>query len=161
MAASFAISHEIHTHLAEGRITADRLRLRQIIRNLLSNAIKHGNGQIAVVGRVIGNSYVLEVIDQGGGVAPDLERRLFRRYTHEGRTPLLTGTIGLGLAISHLLTTSMGARSNTEGLAISQSSKWNSPQASHGEPTPSETKPSLPTVDEPVEAMPLLSGRIK
>ncbi len=106
--APFAINREIHIRLAEGRITADRLRLRHILRNLVSNAIKHGSGQVAIIGRVDGPSYLLEVIDQGPGVAPDLKDRLFQRYMHEGPTPLLTGTLGLGLSIAHLLTTSMG-----------------------------------------------------
>jgi two-component system sensor histidine kinase MtrB len=106
--APFATNNEIHTQPAEGRITADRLRLRQVLRNLLSNAIKHGGTPVAIIGRIENGRYVFDVVDHGPGVAPELKDRIFQRYVHQGRSPLLTGSVGLGLSIAHLLTTGMG-----------------------------------------------------
>lgn len=98
----------IPTLLADGRISADRLRFRQVMRNLLSNAIKYGAAPLAVRGRVDGESYVIEVIDSGPGVPPEIRSRIFERYVHQGQAPLLTGSVGLGLSIARLLAEKMG-----------------------------------------------------
>ncbi len=98
----------VHTVLDEGRIAADRLRFRQVVRNLLSNAIKHGAAPMAVSGRVDGDSYVIEVVDSGPGVPQEIRSRIFERYVHRGQAPLLTGSVGLGLSIARLLSERMG-----------------------------------------------------
>lgn len=84
-------------------ISVDRVRLQQVIRNLVSNAQKHGGPRISVVGRVDGSRYLIEVRDDGPGVRPEVEDRLFRRFVHEGKTPLITGSVGVGLANAQLL----------------------------------------------------------
>ncbi len=98
----------VHSKVAVDDVSVDRLRLRQVLRNLLSNAHKHGQAPIAITGRVEGLRYVLAVTDCGPGVPADLENRLFQRFIHEGRDPLLTGSIGLGLSIARLLVRKMG-----------------------------------------------------
>jgi signal transduction histidine kinase len=99
---------EIVSKLSGELLRADRLRLRQVLRNLLSNALKHGEPPIALTGRVERNRYVLAVTDCGPGVPPELEARLFQRFIHQGRDPLLTGSVGLGLSIARLLVRRMG-----------------------------------------------------
>ncbi|MDJ0924818.1 MAG: HAMP domain-containing sensor histidine kinase [Acidimicrobiia bacterium] len=89
-------------------ISCDRLRLRQIIRNLVSNAQNHGGPTNRIVGRREGGRYVIEVRDDGPGVPPELEERLFTRFIHQGDTPLLTGSVGLGLSIVQVLATHTG-----------------------------------------------------
>ncbi|HET7846196.1 MAG TPA: HAMP domain-containing sensor histidine kinase [Acidimicrobiia bacterium] len=88
-------------------VLADRLRLRQLLRNLVSNAVKYGGDEIAVTAYSEGGTVKIEVIDDGPGVAPDVDDRLFNRYVHEHGTALLQGSVGLGLAI---------ARSFAEGM---------------------------------------------
>ncbi|MEX1126047.1 MAG: ATP-binding protein, partial [Acidimicrobiia bacterium] len=88
-------------------VRADRLRLRQLLRNLVSNAAKYGGAEIAVTAYSQGDTVVIEVIDDGPGVSPDVEERLFNRYVHEHGVALLQGSVGLGLAI---------ARSFAEGM---------------------------------------------
>lgn len=88
-------------------IWADQMRFRQIIRNLISNAVKHGGERIAVSGRSVGATFQLTVADNGPGVPEDIEGRIFERFIHEGSEPLLTGSVGLGLAIAKMLTDEM------------------------------------------------------
>jgi K+-sensing histidine kinase KdpD len=61
-----------------------------------------------VTGSVAGESYHLEVTDRGDGVPEELEARLYERYIHQGRDPLVAGSIGLGLAVSSMLVELMG-----------------------------------------------------
>jgi signal transduction histidine kinase len=96
--------------VTEGWASADPLRLRQILRNLVSNAIRHGGDRIAVVGRPDGlTHYRLAVVDDGPGVPPELEGRLFEPFVHAGRRALVTGSVGLGLSIIRLLAEGMDA----------------------------------------------------
>jgi signal transduction histidine kinase len=103
-----AVGVDILTKIDPHPINGDRIRLRQVLRNLLSNAQKHGRPPIAVTGRVERLRYVLAITDCGPGVPDELEGRLFQRFVHRGRDPLLTGSVGLGLSIARLLTRRMG-----------------------------------------------------
>ena len=89
-------------------VRADRLRLRQLLRNLVSNAAKYGGNDIAVTAYSQGAMVVIEVIDDGPGVSPEVEDRLFNRYVHEHGTALLQGSVGLGLAIARSFAEGMG-----------------------------------------------------
>ncbi len=102
-------------------VRADRLRVRQVLRNLVSNACKHGGPTISIQGEAGEGTYLLEVIDDGDGVPPELEVRLFERYVHEGSAPLLAGSVGLGLAIAYSLADGMDGRLSyrrDDGLSV-------------------------------------------
>ncbi len=88
-------------------IWADQMRFRQIIRNLISNAIKHGGAHVRISGRSEGARFLLTVADDGPGVPEEIEGRIFERFIHEGSEPLLTGSVGLGLAIAKMLSDEM------------------------------------------------------
>ncbi len=103
-----AIGARIDSDIVPATIKTDPLRFRQIIRNLASNALRHGGPNNLVSGRVDGEHYTLQVRDDGPGIPATLEDRLFTRYIHRGNEPLLTGSVGLGLAIVQLLTTRTG-----------------------------------------------------
>jgi signal transduction histidine kinase len=96
------------------RIQADQLRTRQVLRNLLSNAHRWGGDEVYVTAHQTGATAVVTVADNGPGVAPDMEHKLFTRYMHEGDTALTTGTIGLGLAASRILLDGMGGEIHYE-----------------------------------------------
>jgi len=76
----------------------DPARMRQVVDNLISNAIKYGREggsvQLAVYGDGVA-SYLL-VRDDGIGLTPDDQNRLFRRFF---RVQSDVGGTGLGLAI--------------------------------------------------------------
>ncbi len=85
----------------------DAARLRHAIINLLSNAARHGGPTVGVE-VVAGDEFVdIEVWDDGPGVPADQEERLFERFVHAGSQPLLTGSIGLGLAVASRLVSLM------------------------------------------------------
>jgi signal transduction histidine kinase len=86
------------------KVVSDPRRLRQILLNLLSNAIKFGRGKpirVRSMPREDG-SLVLEVIDQGEGIAPQDREKIFDEFVQLGKTQLTEGT-GLGLPISRRL----------------------------------------------------------
>ena len=87
---------------------ADANRVRQIVRNLVSNAIKHGGPIVDVYLETDGDRAVLTVSDNGAVMDPDLEKRMFDRFVHDGVETLLTGSVGLGLSIARSLARTMG-----------------------------------------------------
>lgn len=91
-------------------VRADRTRLRQIMRNLLENAKKYGGDQVLIEGELSAPGlYTVSVSDNGQGVAPDDQQRIFQHFeqlsTGDGR---LQQGVGLGLPIAVKLATAMG-----------------------------------------------------
>jgi PAS domain S-box-containing protein len=86
------------------KVISDPRRLRQILLNLLSNAIKFGRGKpIRVTSRPRDDGgIVLEVSDEGEGIAPTDQEKIFDEFVQLGKTQLTEGT-GLGLPISRRL----------------------------------------------------------
>jgi adenylate cyclase len=96
-----------------GALTADPMRLRQILLNLLSNACKFTKqGEIRLQARRIdngGNWIELAVCDTGIGMTPEQQAKLFAEFTQaDSLTARKFGGTGLGLAISRKLARMMG-----------------------------------------------------
>jgi PAS domain S-box-containing protein len=83
---------------AKGEIvTADRIRVVQMLTNLLTNAARYGEPPIRVDVAPNGSVVEVKVSDSGAGVAGDLEPQLFRKFVRgAGRRDRGTG---LGLFI--------------------------------------------------------------
>lgn len=81
----------------------DAQRLRQILDNLLGNAAIHGGDRILLRGKRDGASYLIEVEDDGQGIAPTDRDGVFRPFVG-GRGE---GS-GLGLAVVHTLVQAHG-----------------------------------------------------
>ena len=94
----------------EAWVSTDAARLRHVIVNLLSNAARHGGDNIGI--EVSGGEGVvdIEVWDDGPGVSEDQVEKLFERFIHSGAAPLLTGSVGLGLAVASRLTSLLGGK---------------------------------------------------
>jgi PAS domain S-box-containing protein len=86
------------------RIVSDPRRVRQILLNLLSNAIKFGAGKPVTIAvrRAEDGGVVIDVVDQGVGIASADTDRIFQEFVQLGKTQLQDGT-GLGLPISRRL----------------------------------------------------------
>jgi signal transduction histidine kinase len=92
----------------------DPMRIDQVVTNLVGNAIKYGGGRpICVRVELSGDRASLAVRDQGIGIAPDQQRRLFQRFARAaGRGA--PGGIGLGLWISRQLVDAHGGSIRVE-----------------------------------------------
>jgi heavy metal sensor kinase len=84
-------------------VTVDRLVLREAIANILDNAIKYSRlgATIDVRARIQGREAVVDIADEGPGVAAEHRERIFDRFFRldEARSRDEGGT-GLGLAIA-------------------------------------------------------------
>jgi signal transduction histidine kinase len=88
--------------------TWDRLRVDQVVTNLLSNAVKYGEGKtIFVSAAVRGPGAVVEVADQGIGIAPGDQQRIFGRFERAVSSSSYGG-LGLGLYIARQIVDALG-----------------------------------------------------
>lgn len=82
-------------------VLADEQRTSQILANLLSNASKFTpeKGRVTLRARADGNALVIEVEDNGPGISPDEQAKVFQPYSRSDKYP----GMGLGLAIAKQL----------------------------------------------------------
>ena len=79
----------------------DPLRLERMVANLVENGQRHGGGVVRLSGRTEGDTWVIEVDDQGPGVPHEERDLVFHRFGR-GRAAHARGGhdgTGLGLAI--------------------------------------------------------------
>jgi signal transduction histidine kinase len=88
----------------------DRLRVEQILQNLLTNAIKYGRG-LPIEVQVSADAQWARVVvkDQGIGIAPEDQARLFQRFERLASERHFSG-FGLGLWIVRQILDAMGGR---------------------------------------------------
>ena len=99
---------EVEVSCQDATVVIDPERFRQVLRNLLVNARQHGGSKIKVRGVVKDSKYICTVIDDGPGVPTHVQERLFSRFVHTGESPVIMGSVGLGLAIVQELSRLMG-----------------------------------------------------
>lgn len=93
---------EVRMDLPMPEIYADGDRLGQVLCNLLDNACKFtpSDGKVGVYGRRSGDDVILEVYDNGIGMASEHLERVFDRYYQvRDQRVKRTGGTGLGLSI--------------------------------------------------------------
>lgn len=102
---------ELRSELADLVVAGDADKLRQVVDNLVSNAVKHSprGGTVYIRLRRQGDAGVIDVRDQGSGIAHDEREHVFEAF-YQGRVQAqgaVSGT-GLGLAIAREYVTAHG-----------------------------------------------------
>jgi signal transduction histidine kinase len=121
--------HRLDVEVPEGtmRISADHVRIRQVLLNLLSNAIKFtpDGGSVRLVGRSDNGAARVEVIDTGIGIAPADQAKLFQEFVQldPSASRHYEGT-GLGLALCKRLVELHGGRIGVESDRGRGSTFW-------------------------------------
>ncbi len=105
--------------------------LRQVLSNLLANAVKFTEeGEILVEVQLLeeladGQRLRISVTDDGIGIAPDMQAKIFERFTQASEAVAQRyGGTGLGLAISKRLVELMGGRIGVESVEGEGSCFW-------------------------------------
>lgn len=95
-------------------VKADKNRLRQVVLNLLSNALKFTpeGGKIVLRAGQEDANLIVEVEDNGPGIAPKEQQHIFEAYhrTEDDREQLSGLGLGLGLALCKMLVELHGGR---------------------------------------------------
>ncbi len=108
-------------------VSADRMRLQQVVLNLLTNAVKFtpAGGQIRVeIARQRGSAAIV-VSDDGQGVSAELLPHIFERFRQgDSSSTRHHGGLGLGLAIAHQLAVMHGGDIEVESAGRDQGSRF-------------------------------------
>jgi PAS domain S-box-containing protein len=94
-------------------VHADYERTREVLENLVSNAVKYSpdGGVIRIFGRAAADHAIISVNDQGIGIAPEEQAKLFRRfYRVDNRLRRDTQGAGLGLFLARAIVEAQGGR---------------------------------------------------
>jgi PAS domain S-box-containing protein len=88
-----------------GEVMADPTRLRQVLLNLLSNAIKYNRegGRVVIECVALADAVRIEVSDDGPGIAPEQQERLFQAFERLDADHNGIEGAGIGLALSKWL----------------------------------------------------------
>jgi signal transduction histidine kinase len=92
----------------------DRARLNQVVTNLVGNAVKFGQGRPIVVRVAADTEHAcarLEVADNGRGIAPEMQARIFEPFQRAAATGHSDG-LGLGLYIVRSIVQRLGGAVN-------------------------------------------------
>jgi signal transduction histidine kinase len=93
-------SRAIELDAADGlpEVHADPDKFTQVVTNLIENAVRHGDGRVLVTLRALGPEadfpgVSITVDDEGGGIAPEIRKRVFTKFWKHGER----GGSGLGM----------------------------------------------------------------
>ncbi|MVV49517.1 response regulator [Pseudomonas sp. PB120] len=160
-----ALSNDTTLHCRIDPQLADRHHgaeqfLRQVLSNLLANAIKFTEGGevkvdvvlLAQAPEVVGQRLHVSVTDNGIGIAPAMQEKIFERFTQASEEVAQRfGGTGLGLAISKHLVEQLGGRMGVESEVGRGSCFWFELTLE-----PSAGRPDVALISGPVQALNIL-----
>jgi NtrC-family two-component system sensor histidine kinase KinB len=79
-------------------VRADANKITWVLTNLIANALRYADSRIAVSARHVGQWVHLSVADDGEGIPPEHQSRIFEKFV-QIKSPRSVGGTGLGLAI--------------------------------------------------------------
>ena len=91
--------------------------MEQVVTNLISNAIKYGEQKpvsIAVESDASNRRARLIVKDQGMGISPEMQERIFQRFDRAGVSEKKIAGLGLGLYITRQIVEAHGGTIQVE-----------------------------------------------
>jgi len=105
----------LHVDPALGVVRADERRVKQVLFNLLTNAVKFTGrgGHVDIAARCVDDGVVVSVSDDGAGIAPEDQARIFEEFVQAGGSGAQEGT-GLGLPLSRRIVELHGGRLSVE-----------------------------------------------
>jgi signal transduction histidine kinase/DNA-binding response OmpR family regulator len=97
-------------------VRADVMRFKQVLMNLVGNAIKFTpeSGRIELLARQLDDQVRIEVRDNGPGIPPEQQQRIFEAFFRLAQTGNATEGTGLGLAITSRLVELHGSKLGIE-----------------------------------------------
>jgi two-component system OmpR family sensor kinase len=137
-------------------VTGDPMALRQIVDNLLANVRTHTppGTRATVTTRISGAEAVLEVADDGPGLAPEDAARVFERfYRVDASRSRERGGSGLGLAVVAALVAAHGGRVEVDSAPGEGATFRVRIPLTHVPPEPPGPEPEV--VPEPVDTEPV------
>jgi len=110
---SQALLQQVEPHL---HVRADAMRFKQMLMNLAGNAIKFTpeGGRIELAARQVDDQVRVEVRDNGPGIPPEQQQRIFEAFFRLRETGSATEGTGLGLAITARLVELHGGKLGIE-----------------------------------------------
>jgi PAS domain S-box-containing protein len=145
-------------------VSADPLRLQQVLANLLSNAVKYNRqgGTVQVVVSVEGLQAVVAVVDTGVGLSEAQQRQLFQPFQRLGARHSHTQGTGLGLVITrHLLALMNGTIEAKSTLGEGSVFTCRLPLcARYAAPVPNPPAGSVVAPAPATAAVPVAAGRV-
>ena len=118
-----------HLHLtvnltaANHQVLGNAIRLRQVFGHLLRNAGKFTpeQGTVTVHSANDGEDIVVEVIDTGFGIAPEVLPKIFLPFEHgAAERDQIHGGLGLGLTVAHAIVTAHGGQLTAESPGLNR-----------------------------------------
>lgn len=136
-----AASHTLVVEAEDVWVHADAVRIEQIVNNLVANALKFSAAGSEVKLRVLAraSTAVIEVIDGGAGITPDLLPHIFEPFLQgPGPSGRLQSGLGIGLALVKQLVQLHGGQVSvqSQGLGTGSTFVVSLPRVERADPAP-------------------------